>query len=317
MTVRTMGTYLIPALDGGAYGLLLFLGAGGLALAYGTGRMLNLAHGTVFTLGGYTAAILSHGTWPSLIAAVGAGAAAGAGAGAVVALLLARTSGAGPLQQALLTAGLMLVGTDLLGTAMGGNNLPVALPQQLAGTVDIAGHRYPAYRLAVTIVAAGVAAAGFLVLSRSRAGRVVRATAADPDMLACLGISPARVRVGVLVVSGALAGLAGALGGPVIGVGPGTADTVLWLSIVVVVVGGLGSVPGALVAAVGVGEVQTLGVAALPRWVTPYLLDAAVAAALLLRTPALMLRVAALLRWRRPPRPTRTAAAGGRVRGTS
>jgi len=305
--VSPFDTYLIPALDGVAYGLLLFLGAGGLALAYGTGRMLNLAHGTVFACGAWTAAVLSHGTWPTLIAAIGMGAAAGAGGGAVVAALLARSSGAGPLQQALLTAGLMLVGTDLLGAAMGGNNLPVTLPPALTGTVDIGGHRYPTYRLAVTVVAASLAAAGFLVLSHTRAGRIVRATAADPDMVACLGVSPVRVRLGVLVVSGALAGLAGALGGPVIGVGPGTADTVLWLSIVVVVVGGLGRVPGALAAAVGVGEVQTLGVVALPDWVGPYLLYAAVAAALLLRAPT-------AARWRRPRLPARTTAAAG---GTS
>ncbi len=187
-----------------------------------------------------------------------------------------------------MTVGVALVGTDLLATATGGNNLPVALPAAVAGTASVAGHRYPTYRLALIVVALAIAAGGYLALSYSRAGRVIRAAVDDPQMVACLGISPMWVRNGVLAASGALAGLAGALGAPVIGVGPTTADTVLMLSVVIVVVGGLGSIPGALAAAVGVGEIQTLGVSALPGWVGPYLLTGAAATALAVRSRPLL-----------------------------
>jgi branched-subunit amino acid ABC-type transport system permease component len=292
--VGWLGAQVVPSVDGVAYGLLLFLVAGGLTLGYGVGGVLNLAHGTVCAVGAYTAAVLCDGTWPGLAIAVAAGTAAGTGSGIVLAAMLAPVTDRGPLQQALLTVGVALVGGDLLATATGGNNLPVAPPSEVAGTVGMAGHRYPTYRLALIVVALAIAAAGYLALSYTRTGRLIRATVDDQEMVACLGISPARVRVGVLAVSGALAGFAGALGVPVIGAGPDTADTVLLLSVVVVVVGGLGSVAGALIAAIGVGEVQTLGVSALPDWVAPYLLYGSAAAALIIRSHPTMPR------WQRP-----------------
>jgi branched-subunit amino acid ABC-type transport system permease component len=278
-----LGAQVVPSIDGVAYGLLLFLVAGGLTLAYGVGRVLNLAHGTVCAAGAYTAAVLCDGTWPSLAVAVAAGTLAGGACGAVLATLLVPVSAQGELRQALLTVGLALVGADALSTATGGITLTVRLPAAVAGTLHAAGHRYPTYRLALIGVVLAFAAAGHLILSCSRVGRMIRATVDDPEMVACVGISPARVRTGVLVVSGALSGMAGAIGAPVLGAGPGTADMLLLLSVVVVVVGGLGSIPGALVAAVGVGEVQTLGVSALPDWVAPYLLSGAAITALLIR----------------------------------
>jgi branched-subunit amino acid ABC-type transport system permease component len=290
--------YLIPTLDGVAYGLVLFLVAGGLTLAYGVGRILNLAHGSLCAAGAYSAAVLAHGTWTSLLAAIAVGTVAGAGGGSVLAALLAPVADRGPLDQALLTVGVALVGADLLATATGGNNLPVAVPAAVADTTGIAGHRYPIYRLALIVVAVAIAAAGWLALSYTRAGRVVRATVDDPQMVACLGINPAWVRTGVLTASGVLAGLAGVLGAPVIGVGPGTADTVLMLSVIVVVVGGLGCIPGAVAAAIGVGEVQTLGVTVLPGWAASYLLAGAAAAALVVRSaPPLRRRLRPPGRW--------------------
>ncbi len=300
---------VVPGIDGLGYGLLLFLVASGLTLAYGVGSILNLAHGALCALGAYTAAVLSHGTWGSLGLALAAGCAVGAAGGGCLAVLVAPLAGRGPLDQALLTVGVALVGADLLGTATGGSALPVVVPAAVAGTTSVAGHRYPVYRLLVIVVALAIAIVGYLALVRTRAGRVVRATVADPDMVACVGISPTRVRTWVLVASGALAGVAGAIGAPIIGAGPGTAESVLLLSVVVVVVGGLGCVPGALVAAIGVGEVQTLGISVLPDWVAPYLLYAAAGAALLLRGRP--------LRRRRPATTTAPASRrrvdGGRV----
>ncbi len=278
-----LNAQVVPAADGLGYGLLLFLVAGGLTLAYGVGDVLNLAHGSVCALGAYTAAVLGHGTWTSLALALVAGLAVGATAGGVLAALLAPLASRDPLDQALLTVGVALVGGDLLTTATGGNALPVAVPAAVAGTTTIAGHRYPLYQLLLIPVAAALAVGGHVALRHTRAGRLVRATVADPDLVACLGVSPATVRTGVLVASGALAAGAGVVGAPIIGAGPGTAESVLLLSVVIVVVGGLGSVPGALVAAIGVGEVQTLGVSVLPDRVAPYLLYGAAAAALVVR----------------------------------
>jgi len=279
-----LNAQVVPAVDGLGYGLLLFLVAGGLTLAYGVGNTLNLAHGTICALGAYTAAVLCDGTWTGLAVTVLAGLAGGAAAGAILAGMVAPLARRGLLDQALLTVGIGLVGADLLTTVTGGKALPVTVPAGIAGTVGVAGHRYPVYRLLVIVLALIVAFIGYLALSYTRAGRLVRATVADPDMVACLGISPTRVRTAVLVVSGALAAGAGAVGAPIIGAGPGTAESVLMLSVVVVVVGGLGSVPGALAAAVGAGEVQTLGVSVLPDWIAPYLLYGAAALALVLRS---------------------------------
>src|SRR6185369_4813173 len=124
----------------------------------------------------------------------------------------------------------------------------------------LAGHSYPGYRLAFIGVAVLIAAGLALLVTLTRAGGLVRATVDDRDMGAMLGVSPFTVRTSVLAGAGALAGLAGALGAPIIGPGPRTGDLVLMLSLVVVVLGGLGSIGGAFVAAIAVGEIQTIGV---------------------------------------------------------
>lgn len=279
--------YLIPAVDGVAYGLLLFVVAAGLTLAFGVGDVLNLAHGTLFALGGYLAASISDGSWASLALAVGVGAGAAAGGGAVLAGLVTPVAGRGHLAQALLTFGVALIGGDLLVTAFGPNDLPVRVPAVLDQAVSIAGHRYPGYRLGFIAVAAVIGAVLFVVVTRTRTGSLVRATVDDRAMVATLGVNPLRVRVGVLAAAGGLAGAAGALGAPILGPGPRTADTVLLLSLVIVVLGGLGSIPGALLAAVAVGEIQTLGITVAPT-VAPFALFAAMAAVLAVRARGLL-----------------------------
>jgi branched-subunit amino acid ABC-type transport system permease component len=275
--------HLVPAVDGVAYGLLLFVTAAGLTLAFGTGNVLNLAHGTLYAIGAYSAAALSDGSWHGLLLALAAGTAAAAAGGGLLAALTAPVRHRGHLAQALLTFGIALVAGDLISTAAGPDDLPVAVPPAVDGSVSLAGHRYPVYRLTFILVAALLAAAGQLFLRRTRAGALLRATVDDPEMVAALGTDPRLVHTAVLSGAGALAGLAGVLGAPIIGPGPGTADTVLLLSLIVVVLGGLGSVPGALLAAVAVGEVQTLGVDLAPGY-APYLLFAAMAAALAVRS---------------------------------
>ncbi len=276
--------YLIPSVDGVAFGLLLFTVAGGLTLAYGVGGVLNLAHGSLYTIGAYTAAALSDGTWTGLALAVAVGTLMGATGGGMLAAAVAPLAGRGHLAQALLTFGVALVAADLLATLFGPDELPVVIPSVLGASATIAGHRYPAYRLAFIAIAVLLAGAGWLALAHTRVGARVRAAVDDPQMLACLGTNPRMVQAGVLAAAGGLAGMVGVLGAPIIGPGPGTANAVLLLSLVVVVLGGLGSVPPVLAAALAVGQIQTLGITLAADW-APFLLFAAMAAALIAHPP--------------------------------
>ncbi|MFD6475990.1 ABC transporter permease [Streptomyces anulatus] len=278
-----LDAHLIPAVDGVAFGLLLFVVAAGLSLAFGTAGVLNLSHGTLYAIGAYTGAELSDGTWGGLALGLAAGTAAACVAGAGLSAATAPLARRGHLAQALLTFGLALIGGDLLIQLFGADELPVRVPEALDSSVMLLGHRYPAYRLCFIVMAVLLAAFGTWVLTRTRMGAAVRAAADDPQMLAATGRNPRAVHTGVLAAAGALAGAAGVLGAPIIGPGPGTSENVLMLSLVVVVLGGLRSLWATFFAAVAVGEVQTLGVSLVPD-LAPYLLFAAMAAVLVLRS---------------------------------
>ncbi|WP_432007175.1 ABC transporter permease subunit [Streptomyces parvus] len=281
--MELLDAHLIPAVDGVAFGLLLFVVAAGLSLAFGTAGVLNLSHGTLYAIGAYTGAELSDGTWGGLALGLAAGSAAACVAGAGLSAATAPLARRGHLAQALLTFGLALIGGDLLIQFFGADELPVRVPEVLDSSVTLLGHRYPAYRLCFIVMAVLLAAFGTWVLTRTRMGAAVRAAADDPQMLAATGHSPRAVHTGVLAAAGALAGAAGVLGAPIIGPGPGTSENVLMLSLVVVVLGGLRSLWATFFAAVAVGEVQTLGVSVAPE-LAPYLLFAAMAAVLVLRS---------------------------------
>ncbi|WP_103531025.1 ABC transporter permease [Streptomyces sp. SM11] len=328
-----LDAHLVPAVDGVAFGLLLFVVAAGLSLAFGTAGVLNLSHGTLYAIGAYTGAELSDGTWGGLALGLAAGTAAAGVAGAGLSAATAPLARRGHLTQALLTFGLALIGGDLLIQFFGADELPVRVPEALDSSVMLLGHRYPAYRLCFIVMAVLLAAFGTWVLTRTRMGAAVRAAADDPQMLAATGHSPRAVHTGVLAAAGALAGAAGVLGAPIIGPGPGTSETVLMLSLVVVVLGGLRSLWATFFAAVAVGEVQTLGVAVAPD-LAPYLLFAAMAAVLVLRSrfaepatatahgpggpaPDPVARLRSHLAGRLRRRPRRTAAASRADRGVT
>ncbi|WP_327007710.1 branched-chain amino acid ABC transporter permease [Dactylosporangium sp. NBC_01737] len=275
-----MTEYLINTVDGVAFGLLLFTAAAGLTLAFGVADMLNLAHGTFYAIGAYTAAAFTTtatsttlgGFATALAVAVLIGAAAGAGLG-VAQLPLA---GRGHLAQVMLTLGVAYIGAELLVAVFGADDLPAAPPTVLAGSIRLGSVAYPTYRL--VFIAAGLALAGglHLVVYRTRAGAVVRACVDDRAILATLGIRPATVQIGVLAAAGALAATGGVLGAPIIGPGTATAPTIMLLSLVVVVLGGLGNIRGTFLAALTVGQIQTLGVAVAPA-AAPFALMTALA----------------------------------------
>lgn len=271
---------LVIAVDGVAYGLLLFVVAAGLTLSLGVAGIMQLSHGTVYLAGSYTAWALTGGTWPGLLLALTVALAGGLGAGAALAVLLEAVPR--HLDQALATIGVALIGAYALTAAFGSEPLSVDPPAGLDGTVSLAGRPYPAYRLMFIGLAIVLAVALWVVVQRTRAGAVLRAVAADPAMVDALGVAPRRVRVAVLAVATAMAAGAGVLGAPVIGPAPGLDHTVLLLSLVIVVAGGAGSIRGALVAALVVGQIQTTAVAAWPD-AAPFLPYAVLVLALVAR----------------------------------
>ncbi|MGH3360053.1 MAG: branched-chain amino acid ABC transporter permease [Nocardioidaceae bacterium] len=278
---------LISMVDGVAYGLLLFTLAVGLSLIFGMMDVLNLAHGTLYLAGAYVAYALADGTWIGLLVAVVVGLAVGAVGGGVLAALTQPLATRGHLDQALLTLGIAFIAADILATVFGGDVLPITPPGGLQGSISILGHAYPTYRLAFIAVAGVLAGVAYLLFERSSLGALVRATVADRDMVRASGVDTRKLMAGVFAFGAALATIGGVLGAPIIPPGPGVDETVLVLSLVVVVVGGLGSVPGALLGALLIGQVQTLGVALTPAY-APFLLFGAMLAVLAWRPAGLV-----------------------------
>lgn len=274
-------TYAVTAIDGVAFGLLLFVVAAGLALTFGVMDVLNLAHGTLYLLGAYLAYLFVGQSLPGLALALVVGIAAGAVGGSVLAVLL-RPLGNNHLDQSLVTLGLTFLAADLFTTVFGGAPLPADPPVVLDGRLQILGHGYPVYRLVFIGIAALIAITLHVVLRHTTTGLLLRATVSDPGMAAATGIHPGRVRTAALAVGGVLAVGAGVLGAPLIGPAPGVDTTVLVLSLIVVVIGGAGSIPGTLAAALLVGQVQTVGLLATPT-LSPFALFGALLAVLVLR----------------------------------
>jgi branched-subunit amino acid ABC-type transport system permease component len=277
----------LTMINGVALAAVLFLIAVGLSLIFGTMNVLNLAHGAVSLTGAYIGVALLDGsaTMPNFIVAVLAAAAFGLVVGG---LLAAMTSSVKDhLRQALLTLGVALIAGDVLREIFGADVESVPAPAGLDAAVSIFGRQYPLYRLSIIAVSAVIAILLYLVLERTRVGAMVRATVADRAMVEAIGIRTNLVLGGVFGVGAALAAVGGLLAAPILGAQPGLDDTVLLLALVVVVIGGLGSLKGALVGALLVGQLQTLGVAMLSEYAS-FLLFGAMALVLLTRPRGLL-----------------------------
>lgn len=282
-----LATNLVTVVEGVAFGLLLFTLAVGLSLVLGMMDVLNLAHGTLYLVGAYAAYALSDGSWWGLALAVVVGTAAGILGGGVLAGMTLPLSRRGHLDQALLTLGVAFIAAELFFEAYGAEVVPTAPPEALRGSIELLDRSYPIYRLVFIAVAAVLALAVYLVFERSTLGALVRATVADREMVRAMGVDTRKVLFGVFAAGGALAALGGALGAPLLAPGPGIDERVLVLSLVVVVIGGLGSVRGALLGALLIGQVQTLGVSLLPD-LAPFLLFGAMLTVLALRPRGLV-----------------------------
>ncbi|MEV4174723.1 branched-chain amino acid ABC transporter permease [Nonomuraea sp. NPDC049709] len=282
-----MVTYLVSVLNGLAMGSLLFAIALGLSLVFGMMDVLNLAHGAVYLVGAYIVVALTagEGGLPAFVLAVLVAAAVGAVLGGV----LAGLSRATPhhLDQALLTLGASLVVAETLSAVFGNEVHSVAAPASVAGSVSVFGQAYPVYRLLVIGFGAVLAVGVYVLVERSRLGSLIRATVADRGMVSALGINTGRVLVGVFAAGAGLAAVGGVLAGPILGAAPGLDEKVLLLALVVVVIGGLGSVRGALLGAVLIGQVQALGTALLPEYAS-FLIFGAMGLVLLVRPAGLL-----------------------------
>lgn len=254
---------LIHILNGLVYGGLLYLVAVGLVLIFGLRQVVNFAHGGLFMLGAYVAyaAIAVAGFWAGLVVATLTL--------AVVGLVLDRTvfrqlQDQDPIVTVLVTFGLLLLLEDFVRTVWGRDNLTVAVPALLQGTVSIAGSAFPVYRLFVIVAAALVGVGLTLWLKTSRIGLYVRAFAADPVTTGMQGVDTERVSLAVVAIGAGLAGLSGAIAAPLLALSPSMGGSILIESFIVVVIGGFGSFAGALVAALVIGQLQNFGIVFVP-----------------------------------------------------
>jgi len=256
---------LEQGLNGLQFGLMLFLLAAGLTLVFGIMDMVNLAHGSLYMIGAYLAATLAQATgsfWVALPLAMALTAAIGM---ALEAGLLRRLYERDHLSQVLATFALILIANDAVRMIWGPQALMLNAPPALAGTIEIIpGAPYPAFRAFIIGVGLAVAAALYWMIVRTRLGALVRAGASNREMALALGVNVKRLFTLVFGLGAALCALAGAMLGPLLAVQIGMGESILIQAFVVVVIGGIGSVRGALVGALLVGMVDTIGRAFLP-----------------------------------------------------
>jgi len=276
--------HLISLLNGLAIGSLLFILAVGLSLIFGMMDVLNLAHGVLFLAGAYAAWWVAgeSPSWPGFLAALAVAGAVGALAGIGLSLMVERLRHRSHLAQAQLTLGLTLIAADILSVVFGNDVHTINPPPGLDGSVMLLGKAYPVYRLALIGLGALLASAVHLIVERTSLGALIRATVADRQMVAAVGVDARKVKAAVFAVGALLATVAGVLGAPVYGARPGLDGTVLLLALVVVVIGGLGSVRGAVVGALVIGEIDTLGRSLLSD-LASFVLFGALAVVLILR----------------------------------
>ena len=255
---------LTQVLNGVQFGLLLFLMAAGLTLVFGIMSFVNLAHGSLYMVGAYLAALAyakSGSFWLALLAAV---------LGLfVLALALDRLAFSAlhrrdHLDHVLATFGVVLFANEAMRMIFGSAPLFMDTPSALSEPVVIAGFNYPSYRGAIIVAGLLVAFGLHVLIDRTRVGMLIRAGASNRNMVSALGVNIGWLTSFIFALGASLAGLAGAMVGPVLSIQPGMGEPVLILTLVVIVIGGIGSIRGALYGALIVGIVDTLGRGVLP-----------------------------------------------------
>jgi branched-chain amino acid transport system permease protein len=256
----SLSLVVVQLLNGVQLGLMLFLMASGLTLVLGMMSFINLAHGSFYMIGAFIASSLLAWTGNFMLGLL----VAVAGAGIVGLFLeigmLRKVYQQSHLQHVLITFGLILVFNELARLIWGPFPVPLPVPALLAGSVEILpGITYPTFRLAILFVGLAVAAALYVVITHTRSGMWVRAGASDRAMAGAIGVDIELMFSLLFGMGSALAGLAGVMAGPILTVQVGIGEPILILSLVVTVIGGIGSIRGAFLAALLVGVIDTFG----------------------------------------------------------
>ncbi len=265
MTASLVFTQLLNGLQ---VGVLLFLLAAGLTLVFGIMDFVNLAHGSLYMVGAYIATAATNASGSFLLGGAAAVAGTLAVGVAVDRIVLAGLYRREHLDQVLATFGLVLFFNEAVRIVWGPSPLYSQVPGWLDGSVQLLGFGYATYRLAIIGVGLGVAAFLYWLINLTRVGMLIRAGATNPAMVSALGVNVRLLNMAIFGLGAALAGLAGLMAGPIFSVQPGMGEPVLIQTLVVIIVGGIGSIRGAFLAALIVGVVDTMGRIFLPIWMS-------------------------------------------------
>jgi branched-chain amino acid transport system permease protein len=259
-----MENVILQAINGVSLAALLFLLASGFTLSFGLMRVVNMAHGAYYLLGGYVGLSVAQKTGSFALAIV-AGGAAIAVVGYFIDRFLIRRTGENHLAQVLLTVGIAFVLGDVALKIWGGDNLKVPVPMFLRGPVELPGGLvYPSYRFALIVFGIVAGLALWLLYKKTQLGAVVRAGVDEREQVNATGINVDRLFIMVSALASFLAGMAGVVGGAFLTLYPGAEWEILVYALVVVIVGGLGSLEGAMIGALIVGLLDAYG-----RWLLP------------------------------------------------
>ena len=258
-----MQIWAIQTLNSLALGGLLFMLSSGFALIFGLMRVANLTHGSMFMIGTYVAATMVRRGSGLLVAALAAMLCV-AFLGGVVERVLLRRLGGNAQGQVLATLGLSFVAADVCLMIWGGDPIPVPTPELLQAPLRLAGLSFPSYRLVVLAIAIAIAIGLYLLIERTRLGAMIRAGVDDMPMARASGIPASRLFSIVFCLGAGLAGLGGTLAGPIFNAYPGLDGEMLPLALIVVILGGIGSISGTFYASIIVGFIYTFGIFLVP-----------------------------------------------------
>ncbi|MFQ5696168.1 MAG: branched-chain amino acid ABC transporter permease [Terriglobia bacterium] len=282
-----METFTLQLLNGLVFSMLLFIMAAGLSLIFGQMNVINLSHGAFYLLGGYIGLSMVRAFDDFWLALILAPLAVGGLGLAIEYFFLRRLYGSHRhLDQVLFTFGLALIAADLIRWNWGAYVEAVPAPPTLTGQVSVLFTQFPLYRLSLIGFGLLLGVILWLFIGRTRIGAIIRAGVSDPQMVSGLGINVNLVFAGVFALGTALAALAGVVGAPVMNLYPGLDFEILILTLVVVVVGGLGTLRGAFLGSLLIGMADTFGKAFLPQFAL-FLIFAVMAIVLLIRPSGL------------------------------
>jgi branched-chain amino acid transport system permease protein len=258
-----MQFWVIQTLNSLALGGLLFMLSSGFALIFGLMRIANLTHGSLFMIGAYIAAAVLKGGFNLVVAALVAMAVVGL-IGAIIERFILRSLSGNSQGQVLATLGLSFIAADACLMIWGGDPIPINAPEMLRAPMQMFGFMFPTYRLVVLLISIICAILLYLLMEKTRLGAMIRAGVDDMQMARAVGIPASQLFTIVFSLGALMAGLGGTVGGPMLNAYPGLDADMLPLALIVVILGGVGSLIGTFVASFIIGFIYTFGIALVP-----------------------------------------------------